>query len=234
MERYLDHFREEHIDILKEKVLFTHMSGDEIRSFITHANPWYVALYEGQSMRMEREYAHMMGLVISGRTHIYSVSYDGSRALLRSMEEGESSGMLYSVLDYNNSLIEFVAYSDCEMMMFSPDAITDQSQGEVAVQHKILVNLISSQKQMFYAMTQHLACLSQRSVREKVLRFLRYYSELTHSYEFDVPFTREELADYLAVDRASLSRTLGSLRDEGVIRYRRSRFEVLTTRYFKY
>ena len=83
-------------------------------------------------------------------------------------------------------------------------------------------------------MTHHLACLSKRTVRDKVMRFLYYYAERTRCYEFTVPYTREELADYLAVDRASLSRTLGELKKEGVIDFHRSRFRILTTRFFKY
>lgn len=83
-------------------------------------------------------------------------------------------------------------------------------------------------------MTQHLACLSKRTVRDKVMRFLYYYAERVRCYEFTVPFSREELADYLAVDRASLSRTLGELKKEGVIDFNRSRFRILGTRLFKY
>ena len=176
MERYLDHFREEHIEILQSKVLFRGMNRDEIRSFIVHANPVYVELYEGQRMRLDREFSHMIGLVITGVTHIYSVGYDGTRTLLRSLGDGETSGLLYSMLDYQNSLVEFVASSDAEMIMFTPDSIRVQELGDVQVQHKILVNLIAGQKNLYYEMTQHLACLSKRTVRDKVMRFLYYYA----------------------------------------------------------
>ena len=146
MEKYIDHFREEHIEILQSKVLFRGMNRDEIRSFIVHANPVYVELYEGQTMRLDKEFSHMIGLVFTGRTHIYSVGYDGTRTLLRSLEDGETSGLLYSMLDYQNSLVEFVAYSDAEMIMFTPESIRVQELGDVQVQHKILVNLIIGQK----------------------------------------------------------------------------------------
>ncbi len=174
MERYLDHFREEHIEILQSKVLFRGMNRDEIRSFIVHANPVYVELYEGQRIRLDREFSHMIGLVITGVTHIYSVGYDGTRTLLRSLGDGETSGLLCSMLDYQNSLVEFVASSDAEMIMFTPDSIRVQELGDVQVQHKILVNLIAGQKNLYYEMTQHLACLSKRTVRDKVMRFLYY------------------------------------------------------------
>ena len=219
MERYLDYFREEHLDVLMQKKLFSGMTHDEIKSFIFFAKPLYVKLYEGQSLQLEYEYFNMMGLVISGAMHVFSVSYDGNRTLMRSMKNGEAGGVLCS-------LIELVAYQDAEMIMFSADAVF-QTEGTIVVpQHKILVNIIQSQREMYLDMAEHLAILSQRTVRTKILRFLRYYSEMNNSLEFKVPYTREGLADYLAVDRASLSRSLGAMRDEGVIAFERSEFKV--------
>ena len=157
----------------------------------------------------------------------YSVSYDGNRTLMRSMKNGEAGGVLCSLIDYRRYLIELVAYQDAEMIMFSADAVF-QTEGTIVVpQHKILVNIIQSQREMYLDMAEHLAILSQRTVRTKILRFLRYYSEMNNSLEFKVPYTREGLADYLAVDRASLSRSLGAMRDEGVIEFDRGSFKVL-------
>lgn len=227
MERYLDYFREEHLDVLMQKKLFSGMTHDEIKSFIFFAKPLYVKLYEGQSLQLEYEYFNMMGLVISGAMHVFSVSYDGNRTLMRSMKNGEAGGVLCSLIDYRRYLIELVAYQDAEMIMFSADAVF-QTEGTIVVpQHKILVNIIQSQREMYLDMAEHLAILSQRTVRTKILRFLRYYSEMNNSLDFRVPYTREGLADYLAVDRASLSRSLGAMRDEGVIEFDRGSFKVL-------
>ena len=44
---------------------------------------------------------------------------------------------------------------------------------------------------------------------------------------FTIPFDHQQLADYLNVDRASLSSELGKLQREGVLRSKRSRFELL-------
>ena len=226
MERFLDYFREEHLDVLMQKKLFSGMTCDEIRSFILFAKPLYVKLYEGQSLQLEYTYFNMMGLVISGAVHVFSVSYDGNRTLMRSMKDGDAGGVLCSLIDYCKYMIELVSYQDAEMIMFSADAVF-QTEGTIVVpQHKILVNIIQSQREMYLDMAEHLAILSQRTVRTKIMRFLRYYSEMNNSLEFKVPFTREGLADYLAVDRASLSRSLGAMRDEGVIAFERSEFKV--------
>ena len=177
MERYLDHFREEHIEILQSKVLFRGMNRDEIRSFIVHANPVYVELYEGQRIRLDREFSHMIGLVITGVTHIYSVGYDGTRTLLRSLGDGETSGLLCSMLDYQNSLVEFVASSDAEMIMFTPDSIRVQELGDVQVQHKILVNL--GTRSCAFCITTPNECGATNSLCRSRARSLRITSRST-------------------------------------------------------
>ena len=227
MERYMDHFREEHLDVLAEKTLFQGLTRDEIRAFIFYSKPLYVKLYEGQRLRLENEYSRMVGLVVSGLTHIYTVGYEGNRTLVRSMEEGDVGGLLYTMLDYQNFVLELVAYRDASVIMIEVDAIYDTEGMVVSAQQKILVNMIKSQRRTFFELTEHLAILSRRTVRDKILRFLRYYAQITGGTEFTLPFSREGLADYLAVDRASLSRSLSMLRDEGVIAFHRSDFRIL-------
>lgn len=226
MERFLDHFRDEHIGILKSKQVFSGMTDEEIRSFMQHADPEYIYMKKGESLRVSQQYASMMGLVMTGRVHLYSIGYDGTKTLIRSMEEGETSGMMFYMLDYQNTLVELIAFDDSEILLTQPENIFVAEHSDITAQHKILVNLISSQRNLFYKLTEHIACLSQRTLRGKILRFLKYMSDVNLSYEFDIPMSREELADYLAVDRASLSRSLSELRDEGVINVNRRHFRV--------
>ena len=215
MERFLDHFRDEHIGILRSKQVFSGMTEEEIRSFMQHADPEYIYMKKGESLRVSQQYASMMGLVMTGRVHLYSIGYDGTKTLIRSY-----------MLDYQNTLVELIAFDDSEILLTQPENIFVAEHSDITAQHKILVNLISSQRNLFYKLTEHIACLSQRTLRGKILRFLKYMSDVTLSHEFDIPMSREELADYLAVDRASLSRSLSELRDEGVINVNRRHFHV--------
>ena len=234
MEKFIDRLNEDYIEKLHSKLSFRGLTDDEIRSFVVHANPSYIELHEGQNILMQSGVKETLALVLTGRINIYYAGYDGTRSLLRSLEDGDVGGVLFSMLDYKGAQIQFVAATDVEAIMFSPDSIRNQELGDVFVQHKLLVNLIENQKNVYNDIVRHLLCLSKRTVRDKVLRFLWFCAEGEKSHEFTVPFSREELADYLAVDRASLSRTLGELKKEGVIDFNRCRFKILSTRYFTY
>ena len=131
-------------------------------------------------------------------------------------------------------LFEIVATENTRLMLFTPDSLLIADESVVMIQHKILVNLMASKRQLFVNLSEHLVCLSQKNIRDKILRFLKINSEIARSYEFDIQYSRDELAIYLAVDRASLSRSLSRLKREGVIDFNKNHFKILTTRYFRY
>lgn len=86
-----------------------------------------------------------------------------------------------------------------------------------SIQQKILVNMLASQRQVFLQISEHLACLSKRSIKGKFMHLLQIYCRRERSCEVDLPFSRDELANYLAVDRASLSRALGELKKQELL-----------------
>ena len=75
-------------------------------------------------------------------------------------------------------------------------------------------------------MNRKIEIVTQRSIREKVLTYLSAQA-LRNGSSFDLPFNRQELADYLAVDRSALSCELGKLQKEGKIRFHRNHFQIL-------
>jgi CRP-like cAMP-binding protein len=68
--------------------------------------------------------------------------------------------------------------------------------------------------------------LSKRSIREKILSYLAFQKEISKTSSFLVPLNRNEMADYLCVDRSAMSRELSKLRDEGIIEYKKNKFNL--------
>lgn len=236
MEKYhrQSSFAGEHIELLKKHILFSGLDGEQLIRFLEFARPYFIELEEGQSIRLSNEFSNHIGVVFSGQIIIYGIDYSGNKLLHNSVGNTESSGTLFSILDYRSTLVEVEAKVHSLMLMINRSEIYSASEELAVIQHRILVNLIESQRNMFNDLSCHLYCLCQRSIRDKILKFLHFCVESYHCYEFDIPFSRDDLAYYLAVDRASLSRSLSALKAEGIIDYRKNHFKVLTTKYFKY
>ena len=231
MKRYLENIKTGHFSTLHDKVLFNGLTDSEIYEFVQHSKPYYISLYQGQTVSLEKQYSNMISVVVSGDVLISSTDSNGNKTYIKTFTEGESSGSLYSILDYSNTLIEIEGKEDSEVILIDPDSLYVTDKKIAVIQQKMLVNLIRSQKDLFNAISERMYCLTQRSIREKILRFLSYCHNSNGSTEFDIPMTREELASYLAVDRAALSRSLGELKKEGIIDFHKNHFIVLDTEF---
>ena len=81
--------------------------------------------------------------------------------------------------------------------------------------------------QTTFALKQKLRILSQRSIRGRLMLFLNIRAKRVKSFEFDIPFDRQALADYLCVDRSALSAELSKLRAEGKVEAEKNHFKLL-------
>ena len=231
MKRYLENIKTGHFSTLHDKVLFNGLTDSEIYEFVQHSRPYYISLYSGQTISLEKQFSNMISVVVAGDVLISSTDSNGNKTYIKTFTEGESSGSLYSILDYSNTLIEIEGKEDSEVILIDPDSLYVTDKKIAVIQQKMLVNLIRSQKGLFNAISERMYCLTQRSIREKILRFLSFCHNSNGSTEFDIPMTREELASYLAVDRAALSRSLGELKKEGIIDFHKNHFIILDTDY---
>ena len=92
---------------------------------------------------------------------------------------------------------------------------------------QVLENLFFAISEKNRGLVQKLGYLSRRFIREKLLAYLSQEAGKAGSPSFSIPFNRQQLADYLAVDRSAMSRELCRMRDEGLIRFERNRFTLL-------
>jgi DNA-binding transcriptional regulator YhcF (GntR family) len=227
MIKFTEIFNDSHIEALRYQLLFSGLSRQEIYLFILHADPLYQHLKSGESLRISDDYGRSLGVVFSGRANVYSVEYDGNRTLLNPLETGLNSSMLYGFFDYNVALLEFTSVDDCDILIIKPESLFIGEESLALIQQKILVNLIASHRETFLKLSDHITCLSQRTIKSKVMHYLRIEKNHHNSPEFSIPFSREELASFLAVDRAALSRALGELKKDGIIDFKKNRFILL-------
>ena len=75
--------------------------------------------------------------------------------------------------------------------------------------------------------TRKIEHIKKKTIREKLLSYLSGESMKNNSLTFEIPFNRQQLADYLSVDRSALSTEIGKLQKEGIIKCRKNKFTLL-------
>lgn len=234
MNRYRELLQGENLIFLQKHPFFAGLSAEEAKRFILHAEPDLIELEPEQHYIIEAGANRRLGVVISGSVRVFTVDYSGNKTVINKLQDHGSIGTMQFMVEYYNMLFEVIADEPSLILMFDPLSMTVAKDDIVHVQHKILVNLMSYQRQLFITISEHLVCLSQKNLRDKVLRYLQIKSDKARSYSFDIPLSREDLAAYLAVDRASLSRTLGELKREGAIDFKKNHFEILDMTFFRF
>lgn len=234
MSGYSEVLQEEYKEILRRNTLFDGLDDSQINAFIRFAAPEYYDMEPGRTISLSPGGKRRIGVLLEGDVKVYTVDYAGNRTVINVQRNRGFVGTMQFMVDQYNMLYEIVAGAPSKLLVFDPDCVLKADPEMVAVQHRVLVNIMRVQRQLFLNLSDHMVCLAQKTIRDKVLRYLQNKSEQARAYEFDISLSREDMAAYLAVDRASLSRTLGELKREGVIDFRRRHFKILDTKHFHY
>ncbi|MBQ8885303.1 MAG: Crp/Fnr family transcriptional regulator [Clostridia bacterium] len=218
---------QKYLELLKNCPLFLGVNDDELISMLGCLGARVVPFAKRQTLMEEGEQAKELGVVLSGSVQIVQVDYFGNRNILSDVETGELFGEAFACAEVQSVPISVVA-SEAGEILFIPYARIEAPCANACGFHRQLIHnllkIVAAKNLLFH---QKLGLLSKRTTREKLTAYLLLQAKKNKSNRFSIPFDRQELADYLGVDRSGLSSELGKMRREGVLRCRKNHFELL-------
>ena len=180
------------------------------------------ALLEGLGARKRRcgrgevvlrrgERADRLGLVLSGTLHIVKEDFWGSRTIVGLARSGEVFAEAYACLGGEPLEVAVLAAADAEVLFLnSVQALSCARPGAAEFTRNLLTILAGRN----LTLTRKIGHMARRTTRDKLLSYLSAQAMQAGGPEFDIPLDRQQLADYLAVDRSAMSTALGKLRDD--------------------
>ena len=166
-----------------------------------------------------------VGLILSGSVRIIKEDIDGRIAILTELVASDVFGEVFACADVPQSPVTIQAATDTEVLFLDYKRIVTTCTAACPFHTQIIKNMLKLIAVKNMALDQKIEILSKRTTREKLLCFFDMQRGSAHI--FTIPFNREELAQYLCVNRSALSNELSKMRDEGLIRFNRNRFEIL-------
>lgn len=109
-------------------------------------------------------------------------------------------------------------------MFFNVKRILDVCPSACAHHSRIIRNLLGELAEKNLRFSEKLTHMGQRTTRAKLMSYLSAEAQRRGEYEFDIPFSRQQLADYLGVERSGLSLELGKMRVEGLLDFQKNHF----------
>jgi CRP-like cAMP-binding protein len=170
-----------------------------------------------------------MGLLLSGRLRIVQDDFWGNRSILASITPGELFGEALSCAGVEIPPVSVVAAEESQVLLFDCTTMLEICRAACPFHITLINNLMKILAEKNVMLVKKLEHVSRRRIREKILSYLSDRALETGRDRFTLPYNRQELADYLSVDRSALSRELGRLRDEGVLSFRKNLFTMKKT-----
>lgn len=179
---------------------------------------------KGDFVIMQGEKNKGLGIVVSGRLHIIKEDFLGNRDIIAQIEAGDIFAEAYAVLSDEKQSVSVVAEDDSEVAFLSMDKLMRTCQQTCGFHNRVIENLVRVMAKKNLLLTRKMVHMSKRNMREKLISYLSEQATRTGDMKFTIPFDRQQLADFLAVDRSAMSRELSKMRDEGLIEFYKNQF----------
>ena len=215
------------ISILKNTRLFANVSDDEITAMISCLNARIREYQKDEYVFRTGDYIDDLAILVRGSLLIQKDDYWGNRSIVNNISVGEIFGEAYSMQNNEPLLNDVLAIDNSTVIMLDVKKVMNVCSNACKHHTMIIQNLIRSISHKNLILTQKIDCMAQRSTREKLSTYLSTQSKKYSSACFDIPFNRQQLADFLSVDRSAMSNELCKMRDDGMLKFNKNHFELI-------
>lgn len=210
--------------ILRKCVLFAGADDNEIQSALSCIAPNVMKYSKGEIILRAGDRAELIGLMLSGRACIFQEDILGNRNIISKIFKGSLFAEAFALREDNMLSVNVQAEEDCCVMLFDAKRILTLCPSACKYHVNLLKNILSDLAWKNAVLTEKVSHVSQRTTRRKLLSYLSAEARRAGSSSFTIPFDRQQLADYLSVDRSAMSSELSKLKSEGLISYHKSEF----------
>lgn len=206
--------------------LFSGMSPQETEGILSCLSAVERQYERGAVIVHAGETLHSVGLVLAGQVEIVRDDYWGNRQVLGSAGPGDLFGESYACMAGEPLMVTAIASEKSRVLFLDVGRILRTCSPACEYHTRLIQNLLSVLAGKNLMLTRKIDHMSQRTIREKVMSYLSFEAGRQKTQKFRIPFNRQQMADYLAVDRSALSAELSRMRREGILEYDKNLFSI--------
>ncbi|MDY5345726.1 MAG: Crp/Fnr family transcriptional regulator [Eubacteriales bacterium] len=218
---------EKYVNALKKSALFAGIEQNEILSLLHCVDAKVLNYKKGEFVLRQGDEMVDIALLLDGSLHIQSDDYWGNRSILGHVSGGEIFGEAYVLSHDSRILNDVVAVENSVVMFINAKRIISVCSSTCVFHTKVVQNMFLVISEKNKKLVQKLGHVCKRSIREKLNSYLSQEAKKQKSPNIIIPFNRQQLADFLSVDRSAMSNELCKMRDEGLIEFRKNYFRLL-------
>lgn len=209
---------------MREASIFRNLSDDEIVGMLPCLNAKEQHFKKNEVIYRPGDQVRKIGLVVSGAVRIEKIDYWGNRKIISVIEPGQIFGEAYAGMKTIPMEMEVLAAMPAVILFMEVGKILTTCGNSCEFHAKMIRNMVYVLAERNYKLTQKMDHLTQKTTREKLLSYFSEQALESGTSDFEIPLDRQQLADYLSVDRSAMSTELGKMKRDGLIEYRKNHF----------
>ena len=213
-----------YISVLKNSKLFHGTEESDIYSILNCFQAKVLHYKKGEYIIRHGDVINNIMILLDGCLCIQRDDYWGNRSIVNIVNIGEMFGEAYTAHDSKPILNDVTAIKDSSVIFLNINKVLNICSSSCQFHSYIIQNLYFAVSEKNQLLVQKLGYMSKRTTREKLISYLSDQAKIQGSNSFTIPMNRQQLADFLSVDRSAMSKELCKMRDEGLIVFNKNKF----------
>lgn len=216
-----------YLNIIKKSSLFYGIETEEIEVMLKCLLAEVKNFSKGEFILGAGDTVRSVGLILSGTIHVINEDFWGNRNIISEFSPGQVFGESYAATANSVLNMSVLAMTEVVVMFIGINKILNLCSSSCAFHNKLIQNMLSTIADNNVNLNEKLNHITKRTTRQKLLSYLSAQAQKHGSTSFTIPFNRQQLADYLSVERSAMSNELCKLRDEQLLSFNKNNFILL-------
>lgn len=213
---------------LSNTQLFYGLKEEEVESLLGCLSAETRNYKKGEIILSEGSITENVGIVLSGMVMISCCDIWGNNSILGNSAPGSIFGEVYACIPGQPMLVTVTATEDSSILFLHVGRILTTCTNTCPFHTRLARNLLTVTAYKSLQLSQRIQNTSSKSVRGRLLSYFSQCAKAAGSKSFLIPYNRQQLADYLNIDRSTMCNELSKMQKEGLIKYERNRILLLT------
>ena len=216
----------EMLSVLRTSGIFSGISEEETEKMLHCLEVRPETFQKDEYILRAGDRVEAFGVVITGKVMIIQEDFWGNRNILAAVGAGHCFAETFACSPGAVLNVSVMAQTNVQVLFLNVKRILTTCPSTCSHHNRMIRNLLSELAEKNLRLNEKITHLGQRSRRAKILSYLSAEAQRHGSAEFDIAFSRQQLADYLSVDRSGLSLELSRMQEEGLLEYRKNHFKL--------
>ncbi len=218
---------EKYLEIIKKCPLFFDIEEENLLRMLTCLGARVEEFDKKYTVMAEGNPAKYIGIVLSGSVQMMQMDFYGNRSLLGNVLATEVFCESFACAQVESVPVTVEAREKSEIMLIDCDHILHTCSNNCEFHRRLIFNMMKNLAVKNLGYHEKIEVTAKRTTRDKLLTYLMLCAKRAAKNSFEIPFDRQELADYLEVDRSGLSAEISKLRKEGILLNTKNHFVLL-------